>query len=133
MTNKHLYIFSAKDMSLTSHSFLSNIYQILQVTTNQSLVVLKMEDKKDLFIETIQRNKFMVYLLENAARAQLNPPKIVEALKLNLGGDKKKKKNVVDFKNEDNNKSRIQKKISLQRNFICLSSVFGNLHFTIAK
>ena len=56
----------------------------------------------------------MVYLLENAARAQLNPPKIVEALKLNLGGDKNKKKNnVVDFKNEDNNKSKIQKKVKL--------------------
>jgi hypothetical protein len=88
-----------------------------------------MEDKNDLFIETIQRNKFMVYLLENATRSQLKPPKIVEALKLNLGQDKKKKKNVVDFKNEENNKT----KVKLQRNFICLASVYGFLSSHVAK
>jgi hypothetical protein len=92
-----------------------------------------MEDKRDLFIETIQRNKFMVYLLENATRSQLNPPKIVEALKLNLGQSKSKKQNVVDFKNEENNKTKVNQLLKLQRNFICLAPVYGFLNSHIAK
>ena len=68
MTNKNLYIFDPKDMSLVSHQILSNIHQILQITSNQSLLVLKMENHLDLFVETIKRNKFMVYILENAEK-----------------------------------------------------------------
>ena len=64
----------------------------------------------DLFIETVRRTEFMVFLLVNAEHNRWNPPpKIVPTYKLNIGAKqsifnlRNRGGNMVDFKHQANN------------------------------
>lgn len=60
-------------------------------------MVLIIENQLDLFIETINRNQLIVYILENAEKENFPQPDVKEASKLNLG---KKKEKIVDLRKD---------------------------------
>jgi len=66
MTPQHLYMFNPKDMSLVSKHSLQQITQLLMIAANESLLGVKMKQSHDLFLETIRRTEFVVYLLTSA-------------------------------------------------------------------
>ena len=73
MTNNSVYIFTEKDMSLTMKAAIANVFQVLMVSTNDSVFGLKMKGK-DLFIESVRRTEFVVFLLTNAQNMNIKPP-----------------------------------------------------------
>ena len=84
ITTSNIYLFSPKDMSLISTTSLKNLEHILIIRSNDSLVGLKMKNAKDLFLESVRRIEFVVYLINNAEIQKTPVPKIVNSSKVNL-------------------------------------------------
>lgn len=76
VTPNNLYIFSPKDMSLATKCDLKLLQKLLIITTSTSLLALKMSAGPDLFIESIRRNEFIVFLLANAENQGFAVPRV---------------------------------------------------------
>jgi hypothetical protein len=119
MTKESLYLFSPKDMSLITHAKMVNLEHVLMVRSNDSLVGLKMRNAKDLFLETVRRIEFVVFLQTSAELSKTKPPKIVQGSKINLS--QKSHSQLVNFT------AQTGSQLHLQKNFISLAPVYGYL------
>lgn len=70
------------------------------VKSNDSLLGIKMKDAKDLFIETVRRVEFVVYISTNAELTNTKAPKIIQGSKINLS--MKKHSQTVNFRTKNN-------------------------------
>lgn len=96
ITQKSLYLFNPKDVSVLSVNALTQLAQILMVRSNDSLLGLKMVSTKDQFLESVRRVDVVVFVTTNAELTGLKAPKVVQASKINLS--QKKHSQIINFK-----------------------------------